>query len=324
MGPEFDVAAQNVLGNGGKYKLWFPNYTVQSGRPVSSNNKATTERFSISTQSLDYVLGTFRLPGYESINQPLNTIFSSQDSLEERLAAAGCLHTAVALELSAGQARAAGMTRKPERLTTPPPQRHPHPDSLHRAGPGGVKPGRGQPPKPGRWPGAHLLVSRHSARPAGRTGKSNRASNLKSHPVAFGISRPTRTTTEESTTRLQSGQAADRGLDCCTQSPGPAAGSQLFKASRTPPPLCRARGPQHRGLGRGSAAGPPGRPAARAMARRPPPGIAALNPPGRRQKRYKNSSAGREVEPVITGRSGVVTREQPLPNHGILPTLYAH
>ena len=83
MGPEFDVAAQNVLGNGGKYKLWFPNYTVQSGRPVPSNNKATTERFSISTQSLDYVLGTFRLPGYESINQPLNTIFSSQDSLEE-------------------------------------------------------------------------------------------------------------------------------------------------------------------------------------------------------------------------------------------------
>ena len=83
MGPEFDVAAQNVLGNGAKYKLWFPNYTVQSGRPVPSNKKSTTERFSISTQSLDYVLGTFRLPGYDTINQPLNTIFSSQDSLEE-------------------------------------------------------------------------------------------------------------------------------------------------------------------------------------------------------------------------------------------------
>ena len=63
---------------------------------------------------------------------------------------------------------------------------------------GGAKPGRGHRPKPGRWPGAHLRVSRHSARPAGRTGKSNRASNLKSHPVAFGISRPTRTATEES------------------------------------------------------------------------------------------------------------------------------
>jgi hypothetical protein len=83
MGPEFDVAAQNVLGNGGKYKLWFPNYTVQSGRPVSANNKHTTERFSISTQSLDYVLGTFRLPGYETLGKPLNTIFSSQNSLEE-------------------------------------------------------------------------------------------------------------------------------------------------------------------------------------------------------------------------------------------------
>jgi hypothetical protein len=85
---------------------------------------------------------------------------------------------------------------------------------------GGAKPGRGHRPKPGRWPGVHLRVSRHSARPAGRTGKSNRASNLKSHPVAFGISRPTRTTTEESTTRPRSGEAADRGLDCSTQSPG--------------------------------------------------------------------------------------------------------
>ncbi len=67
MGPEFDMAAANVLGNGSKYKLWFPNYTVQSGRPVRANNKATTERFSISTQSLDYVLGTFRLPGLPSV-----------------------------------------------------------------------------------------------------------------------------------------------------------------------------------------------------------------------------------------------------------------
>ncbi len=51
--------------------------------PVLSNNKGTTERFSISNQSLDYVLGTFRLPGYDTIDQPLNTIFSSQNSLEE-------------------------------------------------------------------------------------------------------------------------------------------------------------------------------------------------------------------------------------------------
>ena len=85
MGPEFDMVAANVLSSGQKYKLWFPNYTIQSGRPVPSNNKATTERFSISTQSLDYVIGTFRLPNYDTIGQPLNTVFSTTDSLEEGL-----------------------------------------------------------------------------------------------------------------------------------------------------------------------------------------------------------------------------------------------
>ena len=83
MGPEFDIAAANILASGNKYKLWFPNYTVQSGRPIASNKKSTTERFSISTQSLDYVLGTFRLPGYETEGLPLNTVFSQQIALEE-------------------------------------------------------------------------------------------------------------------------------------------------------------------------------------------------------------------------------------------------
>ncbi len=78
MGPEVDSAMTNVLGSGRKYNLWLPNYTVQSGRPISSHNKATTERFSISTQSLDYVIGTLRLPGYETIGKPLNTIFAIQ------------------------------------------------------------------------------------------------------------------------------------------------------------------------------------------------------------------------------------------------------
>jgi hypothetical protein len=56
--------------SGNKYNLWFPNYTVQSGSPVPSNNKATTERFSISIQTLDYVIGTFRLPGHKTIGKP--------------------------------------------------------------------------------------------------------------------------------------------------------------------------------------------------------------------------------------------------------------
>ncbi len=34
---------------------------------------------------MDYIIGTFRLPNYDTIGQPLNTIFSSQISLEEGL-----------------------------------------------------------------------------------------------------------------------------------------------------------------------------------------------------------------------------------------------
>ncbi len=54
---------------------------------------------------------------------------------QHRLAAAGCLHTAVALELSAGQTRAAVLTRKPARLTTPLTRRHLHPDRPPRGRP---------------------------------------------------------------------------------------------------------------------------------------------------------------------------------------------
>jgi hypothetical protein len=74
-----------------------------------------------------------------------------------RLAAAGCLHTAVALELSAGQARAAELTRTRGGPTTPS-------------------------PPPAEW------VVR--ANPSSRA-----ATNLKSPSVAFSIRRPTRTPT---------------------------------------------------------------------------------------------------------------------------------
>jgi hypothetical protein len=83
MPPEFDMVTANLLQSGRKYKLYFPNYTVQSGRPVPANNKATTERFSISTNSLDYVIGTFRMANYDTASQVLNTIISSSESLEE-------------------------------------------------------------------------------------------------------------------------------------------------------------------------------------------------------------------------------------------------
>jgi len=83
MHPDFDRMEANVLASGKSYKLWYPNFTVHTGRPVPANNKATTERFTISTECLDYCIGTFRLPNYDTPNLPLNTVFSSNSGLVE-------------------------------------------------------------------------------------------------------------------------------------------------------------------------------------------------------------------------------------------------
>ena len=235
-----------------------------------------------------------------------------------RLAAAGCLHTAVALELSAGQARAAGPTRKHGRLTTPPPRR---PTRNTLTGPG-LRRKAGQRVLPearamARSP--HLRVSRPPARPAGRTGTSNRASNLKSPPVAFGISRPTRTPTEESTPRLRSGEAADRGLDCITQSPG----NGRRQPTIQDPTYARrhSSGPEARhpaDSGGGAAAGPPGRPEARAMARTPPPGIAASSPPSGGGKRYWIVRLDARLSRPPPAAVGDPSRGATAPYHGTL------
>jgi hypothetical protein len=105
--------------------------------------------------------------------------------------------------------------------------------------------------------------------------------------------------------------------------PGTAAGSQLSRTPRTPaatPPGPRPANPAD--SGGGDAAGPPGRPEARAMARKPPPGTAAPSPPSGGGKRYwiASRSAGREVEPAFTGRSRRSQAGATAPNHGTLPT----
>ena len=82
MPPEFYESLANTLGNGGVYKLWFPNYSVYTGNPVLATNKSCTTSFSISTKSLDYVIGTFRLPNYDVEGPVLNTRLSNIDSLE--------------------------------------------------------------------------------------------------------------------------------------------------------------------------------------------------------------------------------------------------
>jgi hypothetical protein len=75
MPPEFYSSLANTLSSGGVY-------SVYTGNPVLATNKSCTTSFSISTKSLDYVIGTFRLPNYDVGSQVLNTRLSSVNTLE--------------------------------------------------------------------------------------------------------------------------------------------------------------------------------------------------------------------------------------------------
>jgi len=70
----FYMSEASKLASGAKFELWFPNYTVQSCASVACGNKGGVNRTSISCRSLDWVLGTFRLPQYTTIEAPLNTL----------------------------------------------------------------------------------------------------------------------------------------------------------------------------------------------------------------------------------------------------------
>jgi hypothetical protein len=74
MPQEFYMAQASKLGSGTVFKLWFPNYSIQSCPSVPVGNKKGVNRTSISTRSLDWVLGTFRLPNYTTLAVPLNSL----------------------------------------------------------------------------------------------------------------------------------------------------------------------------------------------------------------------------------------------------------
>jgi len=82
MPSEFYDAEYNALKSGAIYKLWFPNYSVYTGNSVNARNKTSVNSFSISTKSLDYVIGTFRIPKYDEPGLVLNTRLSHIDGLE--------------------------------------------------------------------------------------------------------------------------------------------------------------------------------------------------------------------------------------------------
>jgi hypothetical protein len=78
---EFYMTEASRLASGAVFKLWFPNYTVQSCPTVPAGNKQSVNRTSISTRSLDWVMGTFRLPNYTNIEAPLNALPPAPSSL---------------------------------------------------------------------------------------------------------------------------------------------------------------------------------------------------------------------------------------------------
>jgi hypothetical protein len=73
--------AQTVkLNSGSVLRLFFPNYSIFTGTSVPVGNKKGVSRCSVSTKSLDWVMGTFRLNNYTNIEQPLNSLVSTASS----------------------------------------------------------------------------------------------------------------------------------------------------------------------------------------------------------------------------------------------------
>ena len=80
MPASFYEAMRNVLSSGAVYRLYYDNYSIFSG--IGSASKSGTTRFSITTKSLNYCIGTFQLPNRDTIDAPLNSIISSKNQLE--------------------------------------------------------------------------------------------------------------------------------------------------------------------------------------------------------------------------------------------------
>jgi hypothetical protein len=70
----FYEAMSNVLASGAVYKLYYPNYQIFSGQ--SSSSKSGTTRFSFSTKSLDYCIGTFQVKNRDTVSTVLNSSIS--------------------------------------------------------------------------------------------------------------------------------------------------------------------------------------------------------------------------------------------------------
>ena len=73
-------ALANVLAAGTVYKIYYPNYTMFTGQPTT--NKSGTTRFSLTTKSLDYCIGTFQVASRDTFSTVLNSSISGATSGE--------------------------------------------------------------------------------------------------------------------------------------------------------------------------------------------------------------------------------------------------
>ncbi len=62
-------ALANVLASGVVYKLYYPNHQIGQ----STKNNSGTTRFTISTKSLDYCVGTFQVANRDTVSTVLNS-----------------------------------------------------------------------------------------------------------------------------------------------------------------------------------------------------------------------------------------------------------
>ncbi len=76
----FYEAVANVLASGVVYKLYYANYQLFTGQ--STTNKSGTTRFSITTKSLDYCIGTFQVAARDTISTVLNSAVTTATSGE--------------------------------------------------------------------------------------------------------------------------------------------------------------------------------------------------------------------------------------------------
>jgi hypothetical protein len=75
-----------ALDRGHEFSIYFKNYQTFTG--TSTLDKTQSMRISVSSQSLNYVMGTFQAPNRTTITQPINTLISPPQAGEAGLYAA--------------------------------------------------------------------------------------------------------------------------------------------------------------------------------------------------------------------------------------------